>query len=833
MAENKVPKKEERSEKTLGEILQIINRRKSILIISVFITLILAGVYSFTVKPVYESTVVLKKEKTPDSKSPTDLLNIVNFQSPDEVETEMELVKTWTVLSKVVDNLNLNLEVGKIELPSGKKILINKSLVDYYNPEYFNNPPKGVSFPQFVDVKVKDKDAAANLYIEVNKNNLYSIYNAENDSLLSRNSAESSAGVFNLDGFDIIVYWPNTLAGSKIYFTINNYYQTISALRDRISLDNKVKTNIFTISVKDNSPYAAALIANTVTEKFRDSRIEQQKQTIKYSFDFVDKQLEEMQEKLKEAEKNLSDFKASGQIMTIDASSTELVRYMSDLEAAKMQTELQLTDYKNKLDDMKKQLQSGGYFDQSLLTPDRGDVNGSPFAALMKQLSDLELQRLDLLQKRTENHPDVQAVDEQIKMVKQKLGSYNQNTLTAYQIMINSLDKKLLQITNMMSKYEVKMERLPGQENKLAGLMRQKTVYEKIFTMLLDKREEMRMAELSKLQDIIVVDQAQEPIDPIAPKKSFNMAAGLLVGLFTGLFLIFIVELKNNKLVNLDEIERDFELPVMAIIPSYPKSIKEKINDPDDIQNQFVTLMDRQDGLKETFRLLKTKLSFQFDDKVKTIMVTSCEENTGKTTIVSNLGLSIAQEKKRVLIIDCDLKKGTLSSQFGISLKAPGLIDYLIGKDVKPFIHKNTIGKVDILSSGGTREDSSELLNSERMSALFDLINTSYYHFIIIDTPPVTRVVDTLVLGKWVNNALLVVRPGHSFKEGVQWGIHEMNRANIKIAGIVVNAAEIKESSYRYRYGYGYGYGYGNSKDIENTNGKAKSDKISEKIISN
>ena len=123
---------------------------------------------------------------------------------------------------------------------------------------------------------------------------------------------------------------------------------------------------------------------------------------------------------------------------------------------------------------------------------------------------------MNLLQKRTENHPDVQAVDEQIKMVKQKLASYNQNTLTAYQIMINSLDKKLLQITNMMSKYEVKMERLPGQENKLAGLMRQKEVYEKIFTMLLDKREEMRMAELSKLQDIVVVDPAHEPIDPVS-----------------------------------------------------------------------------------------------------------------------------------------------------------------------------------------------------------------------------------------------------------------------------------------------------------------------------
>ena len=471
---------------------------------------------------------------------------------------------------------------------------------------------------------------------------------------------------------------------------------------------------------------------------------------------------------------------------------------------------------------MKSQLQSSGYFDQSLLTPERNDVNGSPFAALMRQLSDLELQRLELLQKRTENHPDVKAIDEQIKMVKQKLASYNQNTLTAYQIMINSLDKKLLQITNMMSKYEVKMERLPGQENKLASLMRQKDVYEKIFTMLLDKREEMRMAELSKLQDIVVVDPAHEPVDPIAPKKSFNMIAGLLAGLFIGLMGIFISEVKNKKLVNLDDIERDFDYPVFAIIPDYPKDVKEKINDQNNKKDQFVTLMDTQDGFKETFRLLKTKLLFQFEGKEKIFMITSCEENTGKTTIVSNLALSIAQEKKRILIIDCDLKKGTISNKFGISLKAPGLIDYLIGKDPKPFIHTNVIGKVDILTAGGTREDSSELLNSERMLSLFKVIDTSYYDYIIVDTPPVTRVVDTLIIGKTLQNAILVVRPNHSFKEGVQWGIDEMNQANIKIHGLVVNAAEIKESSYRYRYGYGYGYGYGNGYG----NGKSSSNKL-------
>lgn len=113
---------EKHPEKTLGEILQIINRRKLILIISVIATLVLAAAYSFIAKPVYESTVVLKKDKGQDSKSPTDLMNIVNLQSSDEIETEMELVETWSVFSKVIDNLNLNLHIDKIERPDGNQI---------------------------------------------------------------------------------------------------------------------------------------------------------------------------------------------------------------------------------------------------------------------------------------------------------------------------------------------------------------------------------------------------------------------------------------------------------------------------------------------------------------------------------------------------------------------------------------------------------------------------------------------------------------------------------------------------------------------------------------
>jgi Mrp family chromosome partitioning ATPase len=110
------------------------------------------------------------------------------------------------------------------------------------------------------------------------------------------------------------------------------------------------------------------------------------------------------------------------------------------------------------------------------------------------------------------------------------------------------------------------------------------------------------------------------------------------------------------------------------------------------------------------------------------------------------------------------------------------------------------------------------------MKMLFKSFDTSMYDSIIIDTPPVTRVVDTLILGQSIQDAILVVRPGHSFKEAVVGGIQEMQHAQIKIQGVVVNAAEIRDSYY-YRYRYGYGYGY-NTNESNGKNSKKKTDTV-------
>jgi capsular exopolysaccharide synthesis family protein len=550
--------------------------------------------------------------------------------------------------------------------------------------------------------------------------------------------------------------------------------------------------------------------------------LDQKKELIRYSFDFVDKQLNEIQGDLQKSEDQLSSFKASGQIMTIDASSQELVRSLSSLEAEKNTTDMQLSDYRNRVSELEKELNKSGYFDQTGLGPQSNfsDAN-SPFSQLMTQLSNLELQRLELLQKRTENHPDVLALDEQISLTKSKLAGFNQNTITAYKIMINTLEKKLLKVNDMMSKYEVQMRRLPAQENRLAQLMRQRGTYERIFQILLDQREAMRVAELSSTQDITIVDEAKIPMNPSWPKKSLILLVSLILGSFIGILLIFSVELYRTRFINLDELESEFQTPILSIIPKYTREIEK------DLKNQkseykIASLISKDEGLIETYRLFRTKLFQKLDPNKKIIMVTSCEENSGKTSVVANLAVSISQEGKRVLVVDCDLRKADLTKTFGLNTKDTGLIDFLT-KEVNPKIYSRASKLIDILPAGGLTNESGTILSSPRMKVLFAHLAKSNYDIILFDSPPVTRVVDPLVLAQYIKDVVIVVRPDLSLIETVRWGMQELMQANVAVKGLVANASNI-EKSYYYRYRYGYGYGYGKIND------KSKKKKLFNKI---
>lgn len=793
-----------KSEISLSEIFRILKRRKSYIIYSVLASLVFAMIFNIVKQPVYESSVLFKKEILFDKNNQQDRIqNLLGMLSQDEVETEMQLIQTRSVINQVIKELSLNINITKVIEQDGTVTIIDLPLAVYENNrrlgKFSNKLPSikkifiGLNSEED-EFSIKPKDTS--LFIVENLSNTISkTYNPQD--------IDSTTG-----DWEIQFNWPDGVAPGEVYFEVEDYSKLYKNITDNLFVDKKIKTNIFEVVVNSNYPYLAKEFANTLAEKYQASRFSQNKDNIKYSFNFIDERLTEISQKLTLAEDSLSSYKTNEKIADIDEQSKKIVQFLSDLESEKLKNDLELGIYRNRIQNIKKQMKREGFVDQTYLTPEQYQSFNSPFSTALNELSKLEIEKLELLQRRTEFHPDVQILTEKITKIKEDLTHYNNNTLSAIEIISNSLQNKKNNLHNLISKYTIELQKLPGKEAKLASLIRDRDGLEKMYNLLLDKREEMRVAELSRLQDILVVESAFEPKKAISPNKKLNLFVGLLFGLVIGIILAFINEFTDDKINDISEIEKKFNYPILSVIPPFSKSVAEKMVSPLKIEDKFLTLVDENFNAKEAFRMLESKIMLKVKGVPKIVMITSCEENSGKTTSAINLAITAAQSNKKVLLIDCDIKNPSIAVKFELPKYSSGLVDFLIEKTDTPNIykpvklseHSNVLMNLDIIPTGEFSNISGEILASERMKKLLNELD--YYDLVILDTPPLTRVSDTLSLSRIVKDTILVVRPKFTVKESVSWAINELKDAEINFHGLVVNDCEVKSSQSQYKYGY-------------------------------
>jgi len=803
------------NKRNFDDLFRAINKRK-VFIIVLFVLVLLGGFYYLTTTTkIYESIVLLKKEDAKaESYRDDPYRRIAALQSQDDIGTDVVLVTTNSVLDKVANSLNYKIIINKITYSNGENLEIEKPLPAYnlfLEKQHYNKS----EFPMFI---INQSDTSNNILkykLSYSKENIFDLFsiNDNNSTFIARFPADSN---INVNNFKTTIFWRNPKIGACIYFTILSTNAACIMLKQKVDVSQKESTNLIEISIKDEYPELAQRIAKTLVDKFNEARTEQQRQNIQLSFLLIDNQLDEISQKLRKAEDDLSNYQSANRITTIARSSDEMVRFLSSLEAERINTDLKLSEYEEKQGQMFKEYSNKGYFDQTYLSPSQTEQTSSPFSSLLIQLNDLEVRKIELMQKETESHPDIISINNQINKIKNQLSSYNQNTLTAYNIIIGTLKDKKSKLDNLIAQYQSRIQGQPKKETRLAGLTRDKDVYEKVFNLLLDKREELRVKEISQLQDIVVVDNPSLPISPVIPNRNLTLIVCLFIWGSISVVYLYICEYKERKYIRLDEIEKDLKLILLSIIPEYSKKLKKQIVRPQKFEDRFPVLSSEEVGLVESYKVLRTWLTFHIKEDAKIIIFTSCEEHSGKTSVVANLAISLASLGKKVLMIDGDLKRCTLSDTFNISRKLPGLNTYLKGDYNKPpIINLNSIfGKspqerfLSLLSAGDVSENSSNLLQSSKAIELINALKSSTYDYVLIDTPPITRVVDTLILTRLVNNLVLVVRYNFSLRESVIWGIEEIKKENVNIIGVIANGCNVEKSSFKHKYGYGYSYKY-------------------------
>jgi len=363
---------------------------------------------------------------------------------------------------------------------------------------------------------------------------------------------------------------------------------------------------------------------------------------------------------------------------------------------------------------------------------------------------------------------------------------------------VEILSEQLLQteaeLVKLREDYNGILAQTPDNSEQLKTSADAVEIKEKTYSILLEQYEQARLKEALRENVISIVEPAIEPKSPIKPNKVINIGLGFLIGLAGGVGLALLLENLGARLYTAEQIEVVTELVPIGKIP--------KFNSKGLLLAQNGNLKIKYTLFKESFRRLQTRIVTQFTEKskvhpIKTILFTSALPSEGKSTIVANLAIAFAQNGKKTLVIDCDLRIPTQHKILGLPNRQ-GLSDVL-NRHAKPdeVIQKTRYNDMYLLTSGSLPANPTELLGASQMKALLDKL-VDEYQIIILDAPALLPVADATLLAGVVDGVVLVTRRAFSKEENVREACRQLGEINAHMLGVVINEAE-QNGTYYYQ----------------------------------
>jgi tyrosine-protein kinase Etk/Wzc len=404
----------------------------------------------------------------------------------------------------------------------------------------------------------------------------------------------------------------------------------------------------------------------------------------------------------------------------------------------------------------------------TLNVPEEGRLLLQRMVEIKTHMLELQQQRDELIQRFNDAHPSVAALNAQIATLQRSSDDMTQQ-----------------------------LSLRPQTEQGSLGLLRDVQVDTQLYTNLLVRTEQLRVLKAGQVGNVRLVDSAVVSEKPVRPKKLLVIPLALLLGLLAGVAAAFIKKALYGGVEQPEAIESEFGLPVYAMIPrstEQPRVMRQQVNGVPGVH--VLALSEPDDLAIEALRSLRTALQFaSLDAANNVVMVTGPSPNTGKSFISVNLAFVLASLKKRVLLVDGDMRRGELHGALGVP-RVRGLADVLRGADLEACIKRDVLPNLDFLSAGVRAPDSAELLTSERFTAVMKYAQ-SRYDLVLIDTPPVLAVTDACLIGTHAGTTLLTLRHGQHPLSAIGEAIKRLNRAGVPIKGALFNDVP------RTRVGYG------------------------------
>ena len=401
---------------------------------------------------------------------------------------------------------------------------------------------------------------------------------------------------------------------------------------------------------------------------------------------------------------------------------------------------------------------------------------------MLKQNVELEKMRIELKQKQAElsakytsDHPLMAEINAQVTALDQKTHELNQS-----------------------------IKKLPETQRLYLQLYRDVKVNTELYTSLLNSYQQLKIAKAGEIGNVRIIDTAVEPVLPVKPRKLIILILSLFVGGFIGILIALMRNLMRSGIKDSTQIENELDLPVYATVPRSPiqesriQILKKKKSIP------ILAVKNSEDVAIESLRSIRTTIHFALANaKNNIIAVSGPAPEVGKSFISTNLAAIFAQNNKRVLLIDADLRRGYLHKYFDRDV-APGLTELMASQiSLEQAIYKTTVPNLDFIARGKNPGNPSEMLSSVQFKELLEKLSTQYDH-IIMDTPPVLAVTDGIIISQYAGVNLIVARFAKTQIKELEITITRFEQAGSKVHGVILNDIQRTSGSSAYNYSYAY-----------------------------
>lgn len=600
-----------------------------------------------------------------------------------------------------------------------------------------------------------------------------------------------------IEGMNVVVTATNYLRDSWLNTPIRvqklpvesmvNYYKNALGIQQE-----EEEASILTLALKDSSPARAEDVLNTLITVYNEEAIKEKNQVAVNTANFINERLIIIERELGNVESNLESFKQRNQIVDIASSAgmymTESQKYNAD--AMELETQLRLANFiKDYLTDPGKETD---------LIPSNTGISDMNIENQISLYNAAKLKRDHLIDDSSVNNPVVQELNNSLRAMKQSI-------IRAVDNMIVSLNVKRNDAQNREMRAQDRVTAIPTKERQMLSIERQQKIKEALYLFLLNKREENALSQAMADNNARVIDGAEGSNAPISPNRNRILLLGLLVGIALPGAVCLAILFMDTRVHGRKDIEGVTSVPYLGEIPLDKEAMK-------DHRKKVMAVKEQGDDIvSEAFRILRTNMAFlsKKDKPAQVITFTSFNIGAGKTFIARNLSMSLAYMKKRVVMVDLDIRKGTLSRHFGHY--HVGVTNYLSDNTVKvDDIIQHQEG-FDLIPAGILAPNPAELLMDNRLDELMSELRTRY-DYIIADNVPVGLIADATIANRIADLTIFVVRAGKLDRRQLPDIEKLYQEKKLKNMALVLNGANPERHGYGYSYGYGYGYGYGAKK---------------------